>query len=56
MTWAASQPNLRKECVANVGMPRRAARSRAFYRFVTACKASKLGLRSQINHGMMSVI
>jgi hypothetical protein len=35
---------------------RRSAQSRAFYSSVTACRASKLALRSQIKHGMMFVI
>jgi hypothetical protein len=33
---------LRKKCVVNIGIPG-AAQSRAFYTFVTACRASKLG-------------
>jgi hypothetical protein len=36
---------LRKKCVVSIGMPG-AAQSRAFYPFVTVCRASKLGLIS----------
>jgi hypothetical protein len=42
-----SQPNLPRKCVVNVVIPD-AAQSRAFYPFVTAGRASKLRLISQI--------
>jgi hypothetical protein len=35
---------------------RRSAQSRVFYSFVTACRASKLALRSYIKHEMIFVI
>jgi hypothetical protein len=39
---AASQLNLRNKCLVTLGCPAR-GQSRAFYSFVTACRASKLG-------------
>jgi hypothetical protein len=40
----------------DVGMPGARPSHEFFVPFVTACRASKLALRSQIKHGMTSVI
>jgi hypothetical protein len=46
--------HLAEEVPGDVKDARRAAKSRAFYPFVTACRASKWELRYQINMRLLS--